>query len=266
MVDSHLICWSLSALSACSLFVGEDLLESAFVEGAVEEDFGDRVGVVLVLRQERLVDLELDEAEVVESSHTGGELLVRLFADLLEVDFLRGHLGSEDAGDGKLVLLMEVWKLTFLVGQDFEGLFVVGVEDYLWLGLLDDLFDLFLKLGIEVFIQFRVINFDLLCNKRHRLGGFLDDDAAPDLVAETDVVAEGQPEVLNVLSFFLRGLHLNSPLVLSLRSDRSFESNGVCSQGVTVGWNENDILRPGSYTVVTHGPGLGEDCTWSHFK
>lgn len=94
---------------------------------------------------------------------------------------------------------------------------------------------------------------------------FLDEDAAPDLVAKADVITEGQPVVGDVPAFLLGRLHVDGELVLTLGEHNSLENNWVAAQVITAGLDENNVLRPGRNSVVAKGPSLEEQGTWSNF-
>ena len=164
----------------------------------------------------------------------------------------------EDARDAQLVgcflSLLVVWNVADLVGQILVEVIVIEEDSWLlrvkhnWF-LLED--DHGLMLGGHG-----------LCLGHNWL---FDQDVAPDLMAETYVLTEGHPEVSAVLSFGIRSLQVQRPVVLTISGNDRLENGGVGTKIVTVCLNQDDIFGPGSGAVVAHGPRLFEGSSRGNF-
>ena len=82
-----------------------DLVENAFAETSLKENASDLFNV-LVLHQESLVDIEVDEAEVVEDAEIFAKLLNSLLRDFLKVNHLRSNHWQLCVADRKINWLL----------------------------------------------------------------------------------------------------------------------------------------------------------------
>jgi len=87
---------------------------------------------------------------------------------------------------------------------------------------------------------------------------WLNEDAAPDFVAESDRVASLQPEVGFVFARLVRGGELNLPHVVFTGLHRSRNLLIDCTQLVATCFDEPNVVRPGNFAIVTEGPLLTE--------
>jgi len=218
-------------------------IKRALVEGTGEKDFAYGVGwvsVLGVLLQEVLVDLEGHEAEIVKI----GQLLLQSGVRF-EIDGGEVHAFWASGLVQDLLWLVVDWSFSTLVNVHLS---VVVVLVELAVG---DLFVLLLHLDgcLDSWLSW-----------------LLDKNAAPDLVAEADVVTGRHAEVAEVLAFCLWSGEANSPLVLLLRKNFPGESNWVGAKFVSVGLDQDDVLWPGGLAIVAHDPRLGEVNTWCNFK
>lgn len=218
-------------------------IKRALVEGTSEQDLADGVGwvgVLCVLLQEVLVDLEGHEAELVKIGQALLQSGVSFGLDSGEVLLLWIN------GLAKVLLWLYVdWSLSALV---FEHLSVVFILVKLAVG---DLFVLLMHLDGCLASWL-----DWLLNK----------NAAPDLVAEADVVASSHAEVGKILAFCLRGDEADGPLVLLLGNNLSSDRDWCAAKLIAVGLDQDDVLWPGGLAIVAHDPRLGEVNAWCNLE
>lgn len=105
---------------------------------------------------------------------------------------------------------------------------------------------------VEIGIFFDFLNLNLL------LLILFDKDVNPDFVAETIVVTGDHAEIGGVTTRLLGSKAGKSPGVFILRFDNDVDRSRLDLEVVTVGLDEESVLRPGSLSIVADSPLLGE--------
>ena len=85
-------------------------------------------------------------------------------------------------------------------------------------------------------------------------------------MTETNIVAEGHSEVSAVLSFSLRSLEVERPVILTICGHDVLEYGGMCTKVVAIGLYKDHIFGPSGGTVIAHRPGLFEWSARGDFK
>lgn len=106
---------------------------------------------------------------------------------------------------------------------------------------------LFLNYCVNGRLGFRLLNSD-----------WLNEDAAPDFVTESDRVTSLQPEIGFVFARLVRGGKLHLPHVVFTGLHRFRNQLIDCAQLVATCFDERNVVRPGNFAIVTEGPLIAE--------
>jgi len=234
---------------------------AALREGAFAEETGNDVLVVVVLLEHAKVHFEVGEAHLEELGQVCTQSLVLAGVDLLNVSLLRGHDVRHDrgrerglSGEGGAGLLLssdDGLAITRFVSKDClvqlseRGVLVAGLRNVVSILVGNGNFEKFGLLGLH------------LLNDYFLLGGLLDKNVSPDLVAKTVVLPCAHAEIGRITARLLRGNKINTEFNFAVWLDAA-NGQSLRLHFVTICLYEYGVLWPFGLAIVTHCPEFGE--------